>query len=31
PGEGQPYELVSLGKDGKTGGSSVDADIRYQP
>ena len=31
PGEGQPYKLVSLGKDGKAGGSSVDADIRYQP
>ena len=31
PGEGQPYELISLGKDGKAGGSSVDADIRYQP
>uniref|UniRef100_UPI001490810C type II secretion system protein GspG n=1 Tax=Acinetobacter baumannii TaxID=470 RepID=UPI001490810C len=29
PGVGQPYELISLGKDGKAGGSSVDADIRY--
>lgn len=31
PGDGQAYELISLGKDGKAGGSSVDADIRYQP
>ncbi|WP_312709934.1 type II secretion system major pseudopilin GspG [Stenotrophomonas sp.] len=31
PGEGQPYDLISLGKDGKQGGSSVDADIRYEP
>jgi len=31
PGEGQPFDLISLGKDGKAGGSSVDADIRYQP
>jgi len=30
PGEGQDYELISLGKDGKAGGSSVDADIRYE-
>ncbi len=30
PGEGQDYDLVSLGKDGKPGGSSFDADIRYE-
>lgn len=30
PGDGQPFDLVSLGKDGKPGGSSVDADIKYQ-
>lgn len=30
PGEGQPFELVSLGKDGQPGGSSYDADIRYE-
>jgi len=30
PGEGQPFDLVSLGKDGKSGGDSVDADIKYQ-
>jgi len=30
PGEGQPFDLVSLGKDGKAGGDSVDADIKYQ-
>ncbi|WP_422505223.1 type II secretion system major pseudopilin GspG [Stenotrophomonas sp. GZD-301] len=30
PGEGQPFELISLGKDGKVGGSSYDADIRYE-
>lgn len=29
PGEnGQPYDLVGLGKDGKPGGTSVDSDIR---
>lgn len=30
PGEGQPFDLISLGKDGKLGGSSYDADIRYE-
>jgi general secretion pathway protein G len=30
PGDGQPFDLVCLGKDGKPGGSSVDADIKYQ-
>ena len=30
PGEGQSFDLVSLGKDGKPGGTSVDADIKYQ-
>lgn len=30
PGEGKPFDLVSLGADGKTGGESVDADIRYE-
>lgn len=30
PGDGQPFDLISLGKDGKPGGSSVDADIKYQ-
>lgn len=30
PGEGQPFDLISLGKDGKVGGSSYDADIRYE-
>lgn len=30
PGEGQPFDVVSLGKDGKAGGDSVDADIKYQ-
>jgi general secretion pathway protein G len=30
PGQSGPFELVSLGKDGKPGGSSVDADIRYE-
>lgn len=30
PGQGQPFELVSLGRDGSEGGSSVDADIRYE-
>ena len=27
PGQGKPFELTSLGRDGKPGGSSVDADI----
>jgi general secretion pathway protein G len=30
PGEGQPFDLVSLGKDGQPGGESVDADVKYQ-
>ena len=30
PGEGQAFDLVSLGADGQPGGSSVDADIKYQ-
>jgi general secretion pathway protein G len=30
PGDGQPFDLVCLGKDGKPGGSSVDADVKYQ-
>ncbi|GAB3729710.1 type II secretion system major pseudopilin GspG [Luteimonas pelagia] len=30
PGESGPFDLVSLGKDGKPGGSSTDADIRYE-
>ncbi len=30
PGESQDYDLVSYGKDGKPGGSSFDADIRFE-
>lgn len=31
PGEdGRPFDLVILGKDGKPGGSSYDADVRYE-
>jgi len=30
PGENQPFDLISYGKDGKAGGTSVDADIAYQ-
>lgn len=30
PGEGRDFDLVSLGKDGKPGGDSVDADIQYE-
>lgn len=30
PGESGDFDLVILGKDGKVGGSSVDADIRYE-
>jgi general secretion pathway protein G len=30
PGEGGPFDLVSLGADRKVGGSSVDADIRFK-
>src|SRR5690606_30404533 len=28
PGDGRPYDIVSLGADRKSGGDSVDADIR---
>ncbi len=30
PGDGQPFDLMSLGKDGKPGGESVDGDVKYQ-
>jgi general secretion pathway protein G len=30
PGEGGPFDLMSYGRDGKPGGDSVDADIKYQ-
>ena len=30
PGTGKPFDLVSLGADGQTGGESVNADIRYE-
>ena len=30
PGENGPFDLVSYGKDGKPGGSAVDADITYE-
>ncbi|MEO5596885.1 MAG: type II secretion system protein GspG [Lysobacteraceae bacterium] len=30
PGESAPYTLMSLGKDGQPGGSSVNADIVHQ-
>lgn len=30
PGQGRPFELVSLGADGQPGGGSVDADIRNE-
>lgn len=30
PGDSQPFELVSLGKDGKPGGDSYNADVRYE-
>jgi len=30
PGEDGPFDLLSYGKDGKPGGSSVDADIPYK-
>lgn len=30
PGQGQPFDLLSLGKDGRPGGSSYDADIRFE-
>lgn len=31
PGEDGPFDLISYGKDGKPGGESVNADIRYKP
>jgi general secretion pathway protein G len=30
PGQGQPFELISRGRDGQPGGESVDADIRFE-
>jgi general secretion pathway protein G len=30
PGENKPFDLISYGKDGKPGGSSVDADIVFE-
>ena len=30
PGEGKPFDLLSLGKDGQPGGTSYDADIQYE-
>jgi general secretion pathway protein G len=30
PGEGGPFDLVSMGADRKVGGDSVNADIRYK-
>ena len=30
PGDGRPFDLVSLGADSTAGGQSVDADIRYE-
>ena len=30
PGEGKPFDLMSLGKDGKPGGESVDGDIAFE-
>lgn len=30
PGENGPFDLISYGKDGRPGGSAVDADIRYE-
>ncbi|MGH8053052.1 MAG: type II secretion system major pseudopilin GspG [Stenotrophomonas sp.] len=30
PGEGRPFDLISLGKDGQPGGDSYNADIRYE-
>ncbi len=31
PGEEGPFDLMSYGKDGKGGGTSVDADIKFKP
>lgn len=30
PGDNQAFDLISYGKDGKAGGTSVDADIKYE-
>jgi general secretion pathway protein G len=30
PGENGAFDLISLGRDGKAGGDSVDADIKHQ-
>lgn len=30
PGENSDFDLISYGKDGQPGGSSVDADIKYE-
>jgi len=30
PGENQAFDLISLGKDGQPGGTSVDADIKFE-
>ena len=30
PGEGRPFDLLSLGKDGQAGGDSVNADIKFE-
>lgn len=30
PGNGRPFDLSSLGKDGQPGGESVDADIHFE-
>jgi general secretion pathway protein G len=30
PGNNQPFDLVSYGKDGKAGGTSVDADVQFE-
>ncbi|MDR2872964.1 MAG: type II secretion system major pseudopilin GspG [Xanthomonadaceae bacterium] len=30
PGEGQAFDLISLGKDGRPGGESYDADIKFE-
>jgi general secretion pathway protein G len=30
PGDDKPFDLISYGKDGKPGGTSVDADIAFE-
>ena len=30
PGDNQAFDLISYGKDGKAGGTSVDADIKFE-